>query len=171
MGKKQSIIDKITGLGTGEPNTAAEVRALLTELVNDGFPTPIREKYQTPVYTVPMQPGTDIRYEVQLSLLNNQAIMKGYMINLTETTYYSIPFFKFPPTVEVDGDTIENPFYPAELDNYNPRCIGSDGGYSGEPVLVDFEIRKNVFGDMVFKSASYFPFTRSYFELIYDVKP
>lgn len=100
MGKKSSLTAKIAGITDGGANTAAEVRALLTEFINDTFSTPINDSLiiQSQITAIP---NPDILsgsafLNIWFKRVGNEVIISGRMENQTSgpLTPYKMAFIK-----------------------------------------------------------------------------
>lgn len=89
MSTKASIATKITGLQSGQLNTAAEVRSLDTDLLNELFPTLINVISSSTTYATPTS-NTDYPYSLLVSKNGGKVSVNGIVKNASGQDFSSM---------------------------------------------------------------------------------
>jgi len=165
MGKKATIVTKIAGLTDGGENTAAEVRALLTEFLDDVFTTPVYDTLisQTYITAVPhpeISSGS-LKAYIWIRQIGGQIRMDGYFHNESASVLNNTIIFQFKDNDFVPDDRND----PTESAPFLTHGIGTDT--TGQRVR--FVIGK-IDGVNVFKIEGQMTFAKTYFSVTYDQK-
>jgi len=171
MGKKATLVTKIAGLTDGGLNTAAEVRALLTEFLDDVFTTPVFDNLttQTNIVTTALPGGTSgtLTANICFRQIGGQIRIDLIINNATSSALNGFNLFSFKP----DAGGYINNFMPSDIEDPATGLpkISTQRGFNGTSTIAQFAIGW-ISGTPVLKCYGQLPFGITTLDMIYDQK-